>query len=74
MTGLDLRVAGVVPGVMRPDIPSGFVLLSCGVTLPYGVEGVMRPALIEKGAEGVTRPENDGVTRSPREDVTDGGR
>lgn len=62
MTGLDLRAAGVVPGVMRPDIPSRFVLLSCGVIRPYEVEGVMRPALMEKGAEGVTRPETEGVT------------
>lgn len=47
---------------MRPDIPSRFVLLSCGVIRPYEVEGVMRPALMEKGAEGVTRPETEGVT------------
>ena len=59
---------------MRPDIPSGFVLLSYGVTLPNEVEGVIRPALMESGAEGVTRPEIEGVTRPPRDDATDGGR
>lgn len=74
MAGLDFRAAGVVPGVMRPDIPSGFVLLSYGVTLPNEVEGVIRPALMEKGAEGVTRPESEGVMQPPRDDVTEGGR
>ena len=58
---------------MRPDFPSGFVLLSCGVTLPNG-EGVMRPTLMEYGTEGVTRPENEGVIRPPRDDATDDGR
>lgn len=64
----------MVPGVTRPDIRSGFVLESCGVTLPYEAEGVMRPALMEYGVDGVTRPEIEGVTRSPRDDATDRGR
>lgn len=74
MTGLDLRADGVVPGVIRPDSPNGLVLLSCGVTLPNEVEGVIRPTLMENGAEGVTRPETEGVIRPPRDDATDGGR
>lgn len=59
---------------MRPGMPRGFVLLLCGVSLPNEVEGVMRPALMEYGAEGVTRPESEGVIQPPRDDATDSGR
>jgi hypothetical protein len=62
------RAAGVVPGVTRP--------VDMGVFRPFEmeVEGVTLPLASDVEAEGVTRPEMDGVIRPPREEATEDGR
>lgn len=71
------RAAGVTPGVIRPDEKEGVILpLIEGVVRPFDREfdAEMRDLENVEESEGVTRPDNAGVMRPPRDDATEDGR
>lgn len=64
------------PGVRLPTEVEGVTLPLCeaGVTRPFESDGVLGPfALTEEDNEGVTLPENEGVTRPLRLEATEEG-